>query len=65
MRVLQLLPGPDDDVQRFDRLFGGPPRQPGERRSPQREMDLAASIQAVTEEIMLRMARHVHQADRA
>lgn len=44
----------------FSRLFGGPPRQP-EAPLTQREMDLAASIQVVTEEIMLRMARHVHQ----
>ncbi len=46
--------------RKFDRLFGGPPRQP-ESRLTQREMDLAASIQAVTDEIMLRMARHVHR----
>jgi carbamoyltransferase len=44
---------------RFHRLFGGPPRQP-ESPLRQRDMDLAASIQAVTEEIVLRMARHVH-----
>jgi carbamoyltransferase len=46
--------------RKFDRLFGGPPRR---RESPitQREMDLAASIQAVTEEIMLKMARHAYQ----
>ncbi len=44
---------------RMDRLFGGPPRQP-ESPITQREMDLAASIQSVTEEIMLRMARHAH-----
>jgi carbamoyltransferase len=44
---------------KFHRLFGGPPRRP-ESRVTQREMDLAASLQAVTEEIMLRMARHVH-----
>jgi carbamoyltransferase len=44
----------------FDRLFGGPPRQP-ESEVTQREMDLAASVQVVTEEIMLRMARHVHR----
>src|SRR2546425_3352185 len=42
----------------FDRLFGGPPRQP-ESRLTQREMDIAASVQVVTEEIVLRMARHV------
>lgn len=44
---------------RFHRLFGGPPRPP-ESRLTQREMDLAASLQAVTEEVMLRLARHVH-----
>ncbi len=44
----------------FDRLFGGPPRQP-ESPVTQREMDLAASIQKVTEEILLRMVRHVHE----
>ncbi len=44
----------------FDRLFGGPPRQP-ESRVTQREMDLARSVQDVTEEAMLRMARHVHK----
>jgi carbamoyltransferase len=45
---------------RFHRLFGGPPRKP-ESRLTQREMDLAASVQAVTEEIMLRVGRHVHR----
>jgi carbamoyltransferase len=45
--------------RRMDRMLGGPPRQP-ESPITQREMDLAASIQAVTEEIMLRMARHAH-----
>ncbi|RMF55744.1 MAG: hypothetical protein D6748_14825 [Calditrichaeota bacterium] len=44
----------------FARLFGGPPRKP-ESKITQREMDLARSIQVVTEEIMLRMARHVHK----
>ena len=44
---------------KFDRLFGGPPRRP-ESPLTAREMDLAASIQQVTEEIMLRVARHVH-----
>ena len=41
---------------KFDALFGGPPRQP-EAIMAQREMDLAASIQAVTEEVVLRMSR--------
>lgn len=44
----------------FDKVFGGPPRKP-ESELTQREMDLAASVQVVTEEIMLRMARHVHR----
>ena len=43
---------------RFDELFGGVPRKP-EARLTQREMDLAASIQAVTEEVMLRLARSI------
>ena len=45
--------------KRFGDLFGGPPRRP-EGPLTQREMDLAASIQAVTEEVMLRAARHLH-----
>jgi carbamoyltransferase len=40
--------------EKFDRLFGGPARDPSERLT-QRHMDLAASIQAVTEEIVLRL----------
>ncbi|MBI2094846.1 MAG: carbamoyltransferase [Candidatus Omnitrophica bacterium] len=44
----------------FHRLFGGPPRRP-ETRLTQREMDLARSVQDVTEEVMLRMARHLRQ----
>ncbi|MFH1941300.1 MAG: carbamoyltransferase [bacterium] len=43
---------------RFADLFDGPPRLP-ESRLTQREMDLARSVQDVTEEVMLRMARHV------
>ncbi|MGF1642058.1 MAG: carbamoyltransferase [Thiotrichales bacterium] len=43
---------------RFDRLFGGPPRVP-EGPLTQREMDLAASVQAVTETVVLRLARTV------
>jgi carbamoyltransferase len=41
---------------RFDALFGGPPRKPEELLT-QRHMDLAASIQAVTEEVVLRLTR--------
>jgi len=43
---------------KFEKLFGGPPRKP-ESPLTQREMDMAASVQAVTEEIMLRAAKHV------
>src|ERR1035438_9941225 len=46
--------------QRFAELFGGPARPP-ESLLEQRHMDLAASIQKVTEEIMLRMAREVQR----
>jgi carbamoyltransferase len=45
--------------RRFDELFEGPARKP-ESPVTSREMDIAASIQQVTEEIMLRCARHVH-----
>ncbi len=44
----------------FDKLFGGPPRQP-ESKLTQKEMDLARSVQTVCEEIMLRMARTAHR----
>lgn len=44
----------------FDKLFGAPPRKP-ETQITQREMDLARSVQEVTEEVMLRMARHVRK----
>jgi carbamoyltransferase len=47
-------------AERFHRLFGGPPRRP-ESPLEQRHMDVAASIQIVTEEVMLKMARHVHR----
>ena len=46
--------------RKFDELFGGPPRDP-ETNIEQRHMDLAASIQTVTEDIMLRIGRDVHQ----
>jgi carbamoyltransferase len=45
--------------RKFNKLFGGPPRKP-ESDVTQRDMDLARSIQDVTEEVMLRMARHIH-----
>jgi carbamoyltransferase len=45
---------------RFSKLFEGPPRKP-EAEITQREMDIAASIQAVAEEIVLKMANHVYK----
>jgi carbamoyltransferase len=42
--------------ERFDRLFGEPPRQ-AEQLLDQKHMDIAASVQVVTEEIMLRLSR--------
>ena len=44
---------------KFDELFEGPPRMP-ESPITKREMDIAASIQKITEEVMLRTARHLH-----
>jgi len=46
--------------RRFDALFGGPPRKPEEQLT-QHHMDLAASIQAVTEEIVLRLAKSLRE----
>lgn len=46
--------------QKFDQLFGGPPRKP-ETPISQREMDIAASIQVVTEEVVLRLTRSVQK----
>ncbi|WP_370688309.1 carbamoyltransferase family protein [Flavimaribacter sediminis] len=46
--------------KRFDALFGGPPRRP-ESPISQQEMDIAASIQQVTEEVVLRLAKTVHE----
>jgi carbamoyltransferase len=43
---------------RFNELFGGPPRKPEERLT-QREMDLAASIQVITEEVVLKLAHAI------
>ena len=45
--------------RRFHDLFGGPPRKP-ESKLTQKEMDISRSVQAVTEEVILRTVRHVH-----
>jgi carbamoyltransferase len=57
LRYFDYLGGLTMTSRRFHTLFGGPPREP-EAELTQRDMDLAASIQHVTEEIVLRMARH-------
>jgi carbamoyltransferase len=44
----------------FDKLLGGPPREP-ESKLTQREMDLARSVQEITEEVVLKMARYVQR----
>jgi len=45
---------------KFHRLFAGPPRNP-ESKLTQREMDLARSVQEVTEEVVMKMAEHVRK----
>lgn len=44
--------------KKFDDVFGGPPRKP-ESELTQREMDLAASVQAVTEEVVIKLAKGI------
>jgi len=60
MRYFDFAVGPTMTNEHFARLFGGPPRKP-ESPLTQREMDIARSIQEVTEEIVLRLARTVHR----
>jgi len=48
---------------KFNRLFGGPPRVP-ESKLTQKDMDLARSLQDVTEEIVLKMGNHVYKETR-
>lgn len=60
MRYFDYCAGLRMTNRRFARLFGGPERR-AETKITQREMDLARSIQVVTEEVMLKMARHVHE----
>lgn len=59
MRYFNYCHGLTMTNRRFERLFCGPPRAP-ESTLNQRHMDLAASIQAVTEEVLLRMCRDLH-----
>ena len=46
--------------KKFHKLFGGPPRKP-ESKLTQKEMDLARSVQEVTEEIVMKMAKHMRK----
>jgi carbamoyltransferase len=60
MRYFDWCQGLTMTSRRFHDLFGGPPRQP-ESQIEERHLDLAASIQAVTEEIFLRLGRDLHR----
>ncbi|MEA3642691.1 MAG: carbamoyltransferase [Lamprobacter sp.] len=60
MRYFNYANGLTMTSRAFERLFGGPPRKP-ESPVTQREMDLARSIQVVTEEVVLRLARTLHR----
>ncbi len=55
MKYFRYCTGRTMTSRKFHELFGGPPRRP-ESDLEQRHMDLAASVQAVTEEVLLRMA---------
>jgi carbamoyltransferase len=59
MRFFDYCAGLTMTSRRFEALFGGPPRRPEDPIS-QREMDLAASVQAVTEDILLACATEAH-----
>jgi carbamoyltransferase len=60
MKYFNFAEGLTMTSDKFDELFGGRPRKP-ESTLTQREMDLARSVQDVTEEAMLRMARHARK----
>jgi len=59
LRYFNFMAGLTMTNRAFDRLVGGARRKP-ETELTQRHMDLARSIQVVTEEVMLRLARHAH-----
>ena len=60
MRYFDYATGLTMTTKHFHKLFGGPPRQ-SEAQITQREMDLAASVQKVTEDIVLRLARSIQR----
>jgi carbamoyltransferase len=61
LEFFNFLSGTTMTSEKFHQLFGGPPRAP-EEKIGQRHMDVARSIQLVTEEIMLLLARHAREA---
>ena len=63
MRYFDYCTGLTMTNSRFHALFGGPPRHP-ESELTQREMDFAASVQAVTEEIVIRLAKDIQRTTR-
>lgn len=63
MSYFDFLTGLRMTSKRFERLFGGPRRKP-ESEITQREMDIAASIQVVIEEVLMKMVNHVFQETR-
>jgi carbamoyltransferase len=63
MRYFDYCTGLTMTNDRFNALFGGPPRGP-ESQLTQREMDLAASVQAVTEEIVIKLAKDIQRSTR-
>ncbi len=63
LKYFAFLSGERMTNRAFEELFEGPPRVP-ESRITQRECDLAASIQAVTEEVMLRICRYAYELTR-
>lgn len=60
MKYFNFLGGMTMTNSKFDDLMGGPVRK-SETKLAQREMDIAASLQVVTEEVMLKMSRHVRK----
>ncbi|MCL4510760.1 MAG: carbamoyltransferase [Bacteroidetes bacterium] len=60
MRYFNYCAGLTMTNRKFNRLFGGEPRRP-ESKLTQKEMDLARSLQDVTEEIVLKIGKHVHK----
>ncbi|HXB22273.1 MAG TPA: carbamoyltransferase [Candidatus Solibacter sp.] len=63
MRYFDYCTGLTMTNDRFHALFGGPPRNP-ESQLTQREMDIAASIQAVTEDVVIRLAKDIQRSTR-